>query len=78
MGSPDFIQRTSKKLGRFHVWSEVWDYDGPDATTRLIWSYPESSRREAVQQRRRLVRVEVSPAGWRDLDRLLSMLGLRT
>jgi hypothetical protein len=27
LGSPDFIHRTSRKVGKFYVWPERWDYD---------------------------------------------------
>jgi hypothetical protein len=74
VGAPDFIRRESKKVDERHVWSEVWDYDGPADTTRLTWSFPETSRREIADQPRNVVRVDELTA-WQERDRLLAVLG---
>jgi hypothetical protein len=74
LGPPDFIAREDRNVDKLHVWSEVWDYDGPENTTRLVWSFPESSRREIAAQPRTIVRVEVVES-WKKPERLLAVLG---
>jgi hypothetical protein len=46
---------------KYYVWSEVWDYDGPETTTRRVWSLPESSRRDVTDVPRHVVRVDEIP-----------------
>jgi hypothetical protein len=74
LGAPDFIRRQSKKVDGHHVWSEAWDYDGPLTTTRITWSFPDTSRRDVADQARQVVRVEELMA-WKERDRLLAILG---
>jgi hypothetical protein len=74
LGAPDFIRRKSKKVDERYVWSEVWEYDGPATTTRLTWSFPETSRREIADLPREVMQVDELTA-WQERDRLLAILG---
>jgi hypothetical protein len=75
-GSPDCIASRSKKAGKYFVWSEVWDYDGPESTTRLVWSIPEMWRQEDRDKPRELAEVQVIPPAWREPSRLLELIRL--
>ena len=41
IGSPDFVQKQSRKEGWLYVWTEVWEYDFRQAsnwsTLRITW-----------------------------------------
>ena len=74
LGAPDFIRREKRKVDKYFVWSEVWDYDGPTTTTRLMWSFPEASRRGVADVARTVAEVEVVEA-WQDPARLMAVLG---
>jgi hypothetical protein len=49
VGAPDCIVTSWTPVDSFSVGSEVWEYDGPESTTRLIWSLPETVRREVTE-----------------------------
>jgi hypothetical protein len=64
LGSPDFIRRHSRQVGKLYEWPEDWEYDLRDGTTwttlRLTW---EERRREV-----RMTAVEWVAPYWLDGD----------
>lgn len=74
-GPPDFIHKVSRKVDRYYASSELWDYDGPESTARIVWSIPETSKRSVTEQPRRVVQVVDRPPAWRGDERLLAILG---
>ena len=77
-GPPDFIHKVSRKVDRYYAWSELWDYDGPESTTRIVWSMPETSERSVTEQPRQVVQVVDEPTAWQGDERLLMILGFPT
>ncbi|WP_438033705.1 hypothetical protein [Sorangium sp. So ce204] len=77
-GPPDFIHKVSRQVDRYYASSELWDYDGPESTTRIVWSIPETSKRSVTEQPRQVVRVVDGPPVWQGDERLLVILGFQT
>ncbi len=74
VGLPDSIVLTKRALanGLYTVWSEIWEYDQSDSTTRLHWTFPEDIQHD---EHLSVEKVEtLGPPDWE--ERLLKILHL--
>ena len=64
LGSPDFVRRRSREVGRFYQWSEDWEYDFRYGTTwttlRMTWEEERGKSRMTTME-------EIAPY-WLDSD----------